>query len=282
MNLENLIDSAASRVPGASEGDYTNPGDGLLYCGKCNTPKQYRVKILGRDRIVPVMCACRKAAADAEAKEEAARKKKELADALRRTCFSESDGSAKEARFEIDDKRNDRLSQAMRTYSDRWDEMREQNIGLLLYGPVGTGKSFYAACIANALIDREKPVSVLMTSLSRIINAVQATFDGKQEYIDRIVSYPLLILDDVGTERTTEYALEQVYNIIDARYRTGKLLIVTTNTPIEKIKSPETLAQQRIYSRLLEMCQPVKVDGTDRRRDSVKRNYAERNALLGL
>ena len=282
MNLENLIDSAASRVPSASEGDYTNQGDGLLYCGKCNTPKQYRVKILGRERIVPVMCACRKAAADAEAKAEADRKKHEFADALRRTCFAESDGSAKEAMFAIDDKRNDRLSQAIRTYSDRWDEMREQNIGLLLYGPVGTGKSFYAACIANALIDREKPVSVLMTSLSRIINAVQATFDDKQEYIDRIVSYPLLILDDVGTERTTEYALEQVYNIIDARYRTGKPLIVTTNTPIEKIKSPETLAQQRIYSRLLEMCQPVKVDGTDRRRDAVKQNYAKRNALLGL
>ena len=278
---EAAIKEIADNVPGAAPGDYIGP-DGLLYCGKCNTPKQYRVMILGRERVMPVMCSCRKAELDAEQAADRKRRREEFTAGLRRTCFADTDEDAVTARFDCDDRRNAKLSDAMQRYADQWDEMREQNIGLLLYGPVGTGKSFYAACIANALIDREKPVPVLMTSLARIINTVSGMFEGKQDYIDKIVRYPLLILDDIGTERSTEYALEQVYSVIDARYRTGRPLIVTTNTPIEKIKAPETLAQQRIYSRLLQMCQPIKVDGTDRRRDALKHNFAERQKLLGL
>lgn len=279
--FEMAVKEIAANVPGAVPGDYTG-NDGLLYCGKCHTPKQYRVRILGRERAMPVMCSCRKEQHEAEQAAEQKRKREEIGMNLRRDCFADADEDTITAYFKNDDRRNENLSNAMKRYAEQWEDMKSKNIGLLLYGPVGTGKSFYAACIANELIDREKPVPVLMTSLARIINTVSGMYDGKQEYIDKIVRYPLLILDDIGTERSTEYALEQVYSVIDARYRTGRPLIVTTNTPIEKIKSPETLAQQRIYSRLLQMCQPVKVDGTDRRRDALKRDFAERQRLLGL
>lgn len=282
MNMyEAAIKEIASNVPGAADGDYIGE-DGLLYCGKCETPKQHLVTIVGREYVMPMMCDCRRAEYEAEREAERKHRRDDFISGLRRTCFADTIEDAATARFSEDDRKNEKLSDAMLRYASQWDEMKEQNIGLLLYGPVGTGKSFYAACIANALIDREKPVPVLMTGLSRIINTVSGMFEGKQEYIDEIVHYPLLILDDIGTERGTEYALEQVYSVIDARYRTGLPLIVTTNTPIEKIKAPETLAQQRIYSRLLQMCQPVKVDGTDRRRDAVKRTFMERQKLLGL
>lgn len=279
--LETAVYAAAKALPSADT-DYIEPETGLLFCGRCHTSKQYRVTILGSSRIVPVMCKCRKAEWEAEQAEMARHERETARNELRKICFADTDIGSECATFASDDRRDGKVSDAMRRYAQQWEEMRKVNMGLLLYGPVGTGKSFYAACVANELLSRDQPVPVIMTSLGRIINAIQGMYDGKQEYIDRLAHYPLLILDDVGTERDTGFAWEQIYNVIDARYRAGKPLIVTTNRPIEEIKQPQTLEQQRIYSRLLELCQPVKIGGSDRRRDAVKQKYAERQALLGL
>ena len=79
---------------------------------------------------------------------------------------------------------------------------------------------------ANALMEQE--ISVRMTNFSAILNDLTASFEGRNEYIERLCRFPLLILDDFGMERGTEYGLEQVYNVIDSRYRSRKPLIVTT------------------------------------------------------
>ena len=150
---------------------------------------------------------------------------------------------------------------------------------MLLYGPVGTGKSFYAACIANALID--KGIPAMMTSFPRILNTLNGIYD-KQAYINKLVSYPLLIIDDLGAERASEYMLENVYAIVDARYQTGLPLIVTTNIAISEIKEPSDLKYKRIYDRILEICHPIKIDGESRRRESVKENFMRHQQLLGL
>lgn len=120
------------------------------------------------------------------------------------------------------------------TYVNHWPEMREKNVGLLLWGGVGTGKSFMAGCIANALMEQE--VAVCMTNFARIMNELNSTFAGRNEVVDRLCGYPLLVIDDFGMERGTEYALEQIYNIIDSRYRSRKPLIVTTNLTLTELK----------------------------------------------
>ena len=158
--------------------------------------------------------------------------------------------------------------------------MRKNNTGLLLYGPVGTGKTFFSACIANALIDRGIPV--MMTNFARIVDDLQGDFSGRGDYLRRLNSYPLLIIDDLGIERNSEYMQEQVYNIVDARYASERPLIVTTNISLEEIKNPQNEQRRRIYDRILEMCHPIKVDGQSRRRQAVRDKYAERNRLLGL
>ena len=61
---------------------------------------------------------------------------------------------------------------------------------------------------------------------------------GRNEYISRLCSFPLLIIDDFGMERGTEYGLEQVYNVIDSRYRSNKPLIVTTNLTLHELQHP--------------------------------------------
>ena len=113
-------------------------------------------------------------------------------------------------------------------YVAHWEEMKADQLGLLLWGDVGTGKSFFAGCIANALLD--KGIPVLMTNFSRILNTLTGMYsDDRNQFIDSFNKYSLLIIDDLGIERSSEFALEQVFNVIDSRYRSKKPLIVTTN-----------------------------------------------------
>ena len=62
-------------------------------------------------------------------------------------------------------------------YVEQWQTMRAENLGLLLWGGVGTGKSFLAGCIANALMEQE--VSVRMTNFARIMNELNNGFSGR-------------------------------------------------------------------------------------------------------
>lgn len=96
------------------------------------------------------------------------------------------------------------------------ERMKARSSGLLLWGNVGTGKSFFAGCIANALL--EKGVPVLMTNFSRILNTLTGMhFEDRNQFIDSLNRYSLLIIDDMGIERNSEFALEQVFNVIDSR-----------------------------------------------------------------
>ena len=100
-----------------------------------------------------------------------------------------------------------------------------KNVGLLLWGNVGTGKTFAAHCVCNELLQRDEPVSVFITSLSRVLNSGW----DKSDTVTRIRDAPLVVFDDLGAERSSEYALENVFMMVDERYRARKPTIVTTN-----------------------------------------------------
>lgn len=102
-----------------------------------------------------------------------------------------------------------------------------------MWGPIGTGKSYIAGCIANALLNQE--ITVKMTNFNTIIDDM-FPLEDKTEYINALARYELLILDDLGTERNSEYALGIVFSVIDRRYRSGRPLTVTTNLPIKQLK----------------------------------------------
>ncbi len=275
---EKMIDNIAKNVRGQEkhEGDYIGE-DGILYCGKCKTRKQTRMIVLDKEKTLPIMCECEQAKYYAEVEEQKAKELAKKVAKLRRDCFLTAE--TERYTFEADVPTNQKISAAMRRYVNKWEQIKSENMGLLLYGPVGTGKSFYAACIANALID--KGIPAMMTSFPRILNTLNGIYD-KQAYINKLVSYPLLIIDDLGAERASEYMLENVYAIVDARYQTGLPLIVTTNIAISEIKEPSDLKYKRIYDRILEICHPIKIDGESRRRESVKENFMRHQQLLGL
>lgn len=106
----------------------------------------------------------------------------------------------------------------------------------------------------------------MMTNFSRILNELTKYHADKNEIIAGLVSYPLLIIDDLGIERNSEFALEMIYNVVDRRYCTRKPLIVTTNLSYQDMTRKDLdIEHQRIYSRLMEMCFPVIYQGKDLR-----------------
>ena len=121
----------------------------------------------------------------------------------------------------------------------------------------------------------------MMTSFGRILGGMPGVATGEQNrYIDSFNAYDLLIIDDLGAERNTEFATEQVYNLIDARYRAQLPLIVTTNLTVSEMNDPDTLEKKRIYDRILERCVPVKVDSRHIRGERTEQLRRGAKALL--
>ena len=170
--------------------DYTGE-DGLLYCGKCHTPKEAyfpekQAALFGRDRH-PAECDCQKAQRLEREAAEQRRKHLDTVEDLKRRGFTNP--TMQEWTFANDNGKCPQMEIA-HFYVEHWEIMREENIGYLLWGKVGTGKSYFAGCIANALMEQE--VAVRMTNFSAILNDLTASFEGRNEYIERLCRFPLL------------------------------------------------------------------------------------------
>ena len=143
----------------------------------------------------------------------------------------------------------------------------------------GTGKSFFAGCIANALLDRDIPV--LMTNFPSILTRLTGMFsEDRAEFIASLGMYDLLIIDDLGVERNTKHAMEQMFHVIDCRYRSRKPMIITTNLKLEEIKNPPDLAHARIYDRILERCAPVLFAGKNFREENAEATKAAAKEIV--
>ena len=238
--------------------DYVDE-EGCLHCGICGKRKQMKVSLMGFEHVVSCLCEC-----EVKARQELDEKMQR--EEAQRLLYQRKSVGLRERRFwewkfENDNGSNQKILIA-RQYVENWTDMKRKNVGLLLMGPVGTGKSFFAGCIANALLEQGE--RVMMTNFSRILNEMTSYQADKNQIIQNLVDYPLLIIDDLGIERNSEFALEQVYNVIDSRYCKMLPLIVTTNLGLNEMKSTDLdTAHQRIYSRILEMCVPIYCGGEE-------------------
>ena len=261
-------------------GDYTE--NGLLLCGKCHAPKQRRQLLPDKtgaksERLVPVSCRCE---LEAMERDKAKLETQEFRAWMQTMSgrFRVPDDTYQHFTFQMDDRRNAKVSTICRRYVEKWPEMEQNNMGILFYGSVGTGKSFYAAAIVNALLEQRIPATV--TNFPRLLNILQGTRE-RQACIDHLGSYRLLVLDDLGVERDSTYAAEQIFSVIDSRSRSGLPLIVTTNMTLEELEQPPTMQFARIYDRLLELC-PIRIrlTGESRRVDNAQRRTELARELL--
>lgn len=250
--------------------------DGHIYCKTCHERIDGTViKFLNKSVVYRKGCRCfreREAAAEKRKRELEKRRLKE-------NCFI----SRNEWEYTFENykgEQNKGISIA-KNYVEHFEKMKSDNIGLLFYGNVGSGKTYIACSIANAVIDKYM-ISVKVRNFSQIINELQkSSFDiDKNRYIENITNTPLLILDDLGIERDTSYAKEQVYNIINSRYIKKKPTIITTNLPLNEILNTSMgLEYKRIYSRVTEMTIPVMITGEDYRR-KIHKNKLDLNRNL--
>lgn len=260
--LSGVLERAKAANP-QQPGDYTDEATGQLMCGKCHTPKTMTLMYNGTPITAYMMCKCAQERADREKKHKQAQKLREL-------CFKGNE-QYERATFAADDGKSPVLMQAARGYIETFDTYRHRGKGLILLGPAGTGKTFAACCIANALIDRGYTVS--MTNFIDVEARLHMAWD-KSEVYSALSGPDLLILDDLGAERGSSYMDEIVYAVIDKRCSTGKPLIVTSNLSAKAFSEASTQAESRLLSRLYKSCIPVEAKGIDRRREVMQRETA--------
>ena len=271
-----------------NDGDYEDV-NGILICGICGEPRQ-RFMLFDdptdddpehkSELKVVTMCRCEREEEEREKRKEEAAKDMEKIQRLRNaSLLDEKLRGATFGAFKVT-KYNERNLKLCRRYAMKFDQMVEKDQGLIFWGSVGTGKSFAAACIANYLLDRKVPV--VMTSFVKLLEVFQSGRDEETSILNRLGYAKLVIFDDLGAERGTDYALEKVYNIVDSRYRKSLPMILTTNLTIEDMKSEVDMRYRRIYDRVFETCYPMQFTGPSWRMKEASRRYKDMEELLGV
>lgn len=239
----------------------------IAICSVCGKPKEKLMKWLdGSYRKLGIMCDCEKQ----NMKDTEERFKQEEIQRKKSNCFANA-GMIKNT-FENDDKQNPELSNIMLEYANNFETNFRENKGLLLYGTVGTGKSYFASCIANRII--ENGYTCIMTNFTTIINDLTKNYTDRGEVIDHLCKCSLLIIDDLGTERQSDFMKEQVFNIVNARYASGKPMIITTNLDYKEMIKETDIGRKRIYDRVIENAKVYEMKSTSRRlQKSIANNF---------
>lgn len=288
-SVPNLVNKYAEANRISNDSDYVGD-DGLLRCGVCHEPKErkwtYTFKGEPVDKVIARSCKCERERREVEdrkiAKEVFERKVKQLRDS------SMMEHRFKDARFEsflntkYNVKNRVKNRDMCKNYVNAFDEMFKKGRGLLMYGDVGTGKSYAAACIANELID--KGIPVIMTSFVKLLHRFGSNDPDKKyesdRLFDRLTTCKLAILDDLGAERSSDYALEWIYDVINTRYERELPMIVTTNIQLEEMKTEEYEKTKRIYDRVIGSCFPMQWSGPSWRKAQMHKQYAEIEEIL--
>ena len=180
----------------AESSDYIE--NDLLICGKCHTPKQWRGKILGQECLMPCLCKCAEEKEMKHRVEEQEQRHAALIAARREIAFNGS--PMMRWTFDCSDGRDTKLMHRAKKYVELFDQFFRDGKGLMLYGNTGTGKTFTACCIVNALIDVGRTARA--TNAAEIANELLGTWN-KVEYMDSLMNCDILLLDDLGIERQT-------------------------------------------------------------------------------
>jgi len=205
--------------------------------------------------------------------------------------------------YDPDDKRQASIVRA-RNFAGRFvEEYPVEKTGLLFVGSVGVGKTHLAVGIIKALI-REKGIHCLFCDYRELLKQIQNSYNASVQATEMEVLRPVfdaevLVLDELGAVRSTEWVFDTVNYILNSRYNDNKTTIITTNFPdapedtepdIDNVRTPtaaeraarrETLGDrigERMRSRLHEMCKKVEIEGPDYRQHSKQANFQRLSA----
>jgi len=171
------------------------------------------------------------------------------------------------------DMRSRHVVGAVRAFVTDLDENLAAGRGLWLMGNTGTGKTTLGMLVAKEALAAGKAAAVYFTPklLTQIRQTYQATDseDAYDAFFKRLTSVDLLYIDDLGSERHTDWVVEQLYALINERYENQRSMLVTSNASGDVDKGQRLLVEQigtRSVSRLVEICgDPLPLFGPDQR-----------------
>ena len=143
--------------------------------------------------------------------------------------------------------------------------------GLVFFGPVGCGKTTLVSAIIQK-ITLEKEYSCLFVEFSRLLEEIKNCYSNnnqaEMDLLDKICRHPLLVIDELGTIKDTEWELGIIDNLINRRYNAKQTTLFTTNFTLKKCQDKPTLRSRlskKTYSRIQEMCEFITIKGIDLR-----------------
>jgi DNA replication protein DnaC len=223
---------------------------------------------------VPVFCQCEGAVKEREDRErqwqeeEAQREEARRKESARRLLAESNLGERFKSRvfgtYKVTAK-NRSAYEAARTFVADFSAEETKGRGMILTGPVGTGKTHLAAAIVNELVKtgRSCVYGNVTALLGRLRGSYNAEGDSESEIMQKFCNADLLVVDDIGKEKTTEWVQEKLYAIINHRYEHYKKIVITTN---DQFKTLESKLGEAAVSRLVEMCDGYLVGGEDYRK----------------
>jgi DNA replication protein DnaC len=163
-------------------------------------------------------------------------------------------------------KGNPKLHDELTKFLGGWKAMKQNGYGFYFWGNVGAGKTHAAIVLANELMEREM-VEVLFLNMPEAITRVKNTFDTEvksedSRLFERMKEMELLVLDDMGVEKYSDWMADQLYQIIDHRWKNRKPMIITSNLSLEDLAKSY---KPQIASRIMGCCKPIRFTDKDRR-----------------
>jgi DNA replication protein DnaC len=163
----------------------------------------------------------------------------------------------------FDKKRDPQAFDAAAKYANADNLFNRSRNSLLFVGGTGTGKTHLAAAITNRLVEIGIPVK--FATFGAHLDNIRKEFDtsGQRKYLDEIKGIPMLVIDDIGQERKTDWTRSILYDIVNYRYEHLLPMIFTTNLTFDDLAN---YVEGAVWSRMMEMCSTVEMSGTDYRR----------------
>jgi DNA replication protein DnaC len=237
-----------------------------VHCPICEKEKTWRkATIMGAVIRVPIMCQCEVDLEEEVRKQEEAKAKQERISRI--LALSNLGERFRDASFDswVSSPTTENCYATMKEYAETFS--KETETGYCIYGRAGNGKSHLAAALVNRLIQRG--FTAVFIEAPDLFSRIKATYGAEGSGSeDKIMSAlgkcDLLVLDDAGAEKPTEWVQEKFFQIINTRYKKKLPVVITTNT--KDMAGLEDIIGFRAYDRVLEMCEPLKNSGESYRR----------------